>query len=119
MRRKGKPDLRPGMKVAEFTSYYWLMSELVVFARRLGLSTHGHKPELSARIEQRLRGVRDPRERKRKLSTEPPDSNKVLRRDTPVVNYKSDDKTRAFFESQIGPEFHFTYYLNQFRLARQ
>ena len=41
-----------------------------------------------------------------------------MRRDTPVVHYKSDSKTRAFFESQIGPSFHFTYYLNQYRLAR-
>ena len=40
-----------------------------------------------------------------------------MHRDTPVVNYKSDRKTREFFKSQIGPEFHFTYHVNQYRLA--
>ena len=40
-----------------------------------------------------------------------------MTRDTPVVHYKSDAKTREFFKSLIGPEFHFTYYVNQFRLA--
>jgi hypothetical protein len=37
--------------------------------------------------------------------------------ETPVVNYKSDDKTRDFFTRDIGPHFHFTYHLNQYRLA--
>jgi hypothetical protein len=32
------------------------------------------------------------------------------------VNYKSDAKTRALFEKMIGPHFHFTYHLNQYRL---
>ena len=47
----------------------------------------------------------------------PRDSDRELRRSTRVVNYKSDDRTRAFFEAQIGPHFHFTYRLNQYRLA--
>ena len=42
-----------------------------------------------------------------------------MTRDTPVVSYYSDAKTREFFKSQIGPEFHFTYHVNQFRLANE
>ena len=38
-----------------------------------------------------------------------------LTRTAPVVRYKSDALTRAFFKSQPGPEFHFTYRLNEFR----
>jgi Domain of unknown function (DUF6434) len=34
------------------------------------------------------------------------------------VQYRSDANTRAFFEAQIGPHFHFTYHLNRYRLAR-
>jgi hypothetical protein len=111
-----KPRLEPGMSVTDFTDYYWLKEELSEFARRLGLPTHGSKPELSARIERRLRGLKDRPAPKPPSSTGTRDSDEPLRRDTPVVNYKSDAKTREFFKSQIGPEFHFTYHVNQYRL---
>src|SRR5689334_9019335 len=119
MRPKSKPDLTPGMELEDFTAYYWLMAELVAFAKRLGLPSHGQKPELTARIERRLRGAHDRSVSTRKGATGPRDSDQPLRRDTPVVNYKSDEKTRAFFKAQIGPAFHFTYHLNQFRIARR
>jgi SAP domain-containing new25/Domain of unknown function (DUF6434) len=111
-----KPKLEPEMSVADFTDYYWLKADLVNFAKKLGLPTHGYKPELSARIERRLRGLKDLPDSRPQKAQGPRDSDKPLRRDTPVVNYKSDAKTRAFFKSQIGPEFHFTYHVNQFRL---
>jgi hypothetical protein len=112
-----KPKLGPMMSVADFKGYYWLKADLIEFAKRLGLPTHGYKPELSARIERRLRGLSDRPKSKPRRPRGPRDSDKPLRRDTPVVTYKSDAKTRAFFKSQIGPEFHFTYHVNQFRLA--
>jgi hypothetical protein len=105
------------MSLDDFNSYYWLKERLTAFARQLGLPTHGHKPELVRRIERRLRGLPDESERTRKPD-EPRDSDKRLRRSTAVVNYKSDARTRAFFESQIGPHFHFTYQLNQYRMSR-
>ena|ERR1041385_6358467 len=114
--QRSKPVLRAGMSATEYKAYYWMMADLVRFARRLGLSTRGHKPELSARIERCLRGMRERTEAQSKVNG-PRDSDKPLRRSTRVVNYKSDDKTRAFFESEIGPGFHFTYRLNQYRLA--
>lgn len=105
------------MSAAEYRAYYWMKAELVRFARQLNLPTHGYKPELSARIEQSLRGVPDRERPQPKQPASFRDSDKPLRRSTPVVHYKSDRKTRAFFESQIGPEFHFTYHLNQYRLS--
>ena len=114
---RSKPILRPGMTVAEYRAYYWMKDDLVRFARQLGLPTHGYKPELSTRIDRRLQGISESAEPQRKQSKGPRDSDKPIRRDTPVINYKSDDKTRGFFKSQIGPEFHFTYLLNQYRLA--
>src|SRR5260370_10590544 len=112
-----KPTLRPGISVTEYRAYYWMKDDLLRFARQLGLPTHGYKPELSARIDLRLRGISESAESQRKQSEGPRDSDKPLRRDSPVINYKSDDKTRAFFKSPIGPELHFTYLLNQYRLA--
>lgn len=117
MATHSKPILHPGMSVAEYRAYYWMKADLVRFARQLSLPTHGYKPELSSRIEQRLQRMPESPEPQRKQAKGPRDSDKPLRRHTLVVNYRSDAKTRAFFESQIGPDFHFTYYLNQYRLA--
>jgi hypothetical protein len=114
-----KRSLRPGMGVTEFRAYYWMKADLVRFARQLGLPTHGHKPELSARIERRLQGRAALTESALEPSNAQRDSDRPLRRDTPVVRYMSDAKTRAFFESQIGSGFHFTYRLNQYRLAHR
>jgi hypothetical protein len=104
------------MSVLEFRAYYRMKVDLIAFGRRLGLPTHGYKPALVNRIERRLRGLPDARE-PRPPQTGPRDSDKPLRRGTPVLHYKSDQKTRTFFKSQIGPHFHFTYHLNQYRLA--
>ena len=111
-----RPVLRPNMSVDDFRAYYWMKDRLTAFARQLGLPTHGYKPELVRRIERRLRGLPDEPERTRKPEGAR-DSDRSLRRSTAVVNYKSDEKTRAFFEAQIGPHFHFTYRLNQYRLS--
>ena len=114
-----KPKLEPGMSVADFADYYWLKDELTRFSRKLGLATHGYKPELSARIERRLRSLLDTPPSIPQRPKGPRDSDKRLTRDTPVRYYKSDARTRAFFKRQIGPEFHFTYHLNQFRLRTE
>src|ERR1041385_5502945 len=105
-RKQSKPALRVGMSAAGYKAYYWMKADLVRFARRLGLATHGHKPELSARIERRLRGVLESAKLPKKPNSQR-DSDRALRRSTPVVHYMSDDKTRAFFKSEIGPGFHF------------
>jgi hypothetical protein len=96
-----------------------MKADLVRFARQLGLPTHGYKPALSTRIERHLQGLRTPAESGPERPNAPRDSDRPLRRDTPVVRYMSDAKTRAFFESQIGPGFHFTYRLNQYRLTHR
>src|SRR5258706_8410086 len=107
------------MSVTEFRAYYRMKADLVRFARQLGLPTHGYKPELVARIERCLQGLPALARTAPEPSNGDRDSARPLRRDTPVVSYMSDAKTRAFFESQIGPGFHFTYGLNQYRLAHR
>ena len=114
-----KPELRGDMSVDDFKSYYWMKTELVAFARRLDLPSDGYKPELVRRIECQLRGLSDAPKLPRKQPKGPRDSERPLGRNAPVINYRSDEKTRAFFTSQIGSHFHFTYHLNQYRLARK
>ena len=116
-----KPKLKVGMSLVDFRDYYWLKDELIELARQLGLPTHGYKPALSARIEQSLGGepAHPESKSKSKILKQSRDSDKPLTRETRVINFKSDAKTREFFKSQIGPEFHFTYHVNQFRLANQ
>ena len=111
-----KPTLRRDISVADFKAYYWSMAELTALAKELGLSPRGNKPNLSARLERRLRGLPDEQSVEQRHRG-PRDSDKALRPETPVVSYKSDDRTRDFFKRYIGPHFHFTYRLNQYRLA--
>ncbi len=104
------------MNLQEFEDHYWMKADLIDFARDLGLATHGYKPELKERIRRHLCGE-DPVEAPPRPSRNAPrDSDRPLTRQTPVVNYKSDKKTRAFFKAEIGPEFHFTFHVNQYRL---
>ena len=117
--QRRKPPLRLGISLADFKAYYWLMVDLVALARILEMPTHGSKPELSARIERRLQNLPDLPAPRPGRAARARDSAGPLRRDTQVVNYKSDAKTRAFFVAQIGPSFHFTYHLNQYRLAHE
>jgi len=114
-----KPVLHAGLTPQEFQSYYWMKDQLVAFARSLGLATHGYKPELSARIERKLCGLQDLAGPRRVSTARARDSDSPLTRKTRVANYKSDAGTRAFFKQQIGPNFHFTYHLNQYRLRRR
>jgi len=120
-RRGGdKPELNAEITVEEFLDFYWLKEDLVALARALGLPTGGYKPELSARIERRLRGLEpepEAAERPRARKGAARDSDRPLTRETPVVHYKSDQKTRDFFKGEIGSHFHFTYHVNQYRLS--
>src|SRR6266700_123230 len=98
MSKRGKssgrrPKLHPGMRVDELRNYYWMKADLVGLARRLGLPTDGYKVELHARIERRLRGLPELSGPPRQPAKAPRDSDQQLRSDTPVVNYKSDQKT--------------------------
>lgn len=117
MSQKRTRKLHQDMSVADFKAYYRMKDDLIKFARRLGLSADGYKPELTARIERRLRGLPVPKDPKQ--SKGPRDSDKPLSRSTTVVNYRSDEKTRAFFTRQIGPHFHFTSHVNQYRLTHE
>jgi hypothetical protein len=113
-----RPALTPAMPVDALTDYYWLKDELARFCVEHDIPSSGRKLELRDRIEHFLRTGEAPR-RKRSAESGERDSNGKLTRDTPVRNYKSDTATRAFFEAEIGPHFHFTAHLNAFRKQRK
>ena len=75
--------------MADFKAYYWSMADLTDFAKLLGLSSHGNKPDLSARIERRLRGLPDEQSLQQSGSTGPRDSDNTLRPETPVAAMQS------------------------------
>ena len=93
------------MRADDFKTYYWMKQDLIAFARQLGLPTHGYKPELSSRILAHLTGGANFSEISKPPTKAPRDSAAPLRRDSPVINYKNDRKTREFFKSQIGTTF--------------
>jgi SAP domain-containing protein/uncharacterized protein DUF6434 len=113
-----RPALTPAMPVDALTDYYWLKDELARFCVEHGIPSSGRKLELRDRIERFLRTGEVPRGGGKAASGDR-DSAGKLTRDTPVRHYTSDKATRAFFEREIGPHFHFTAHLNTFRKQRK
>ena len=109
-----RPPLAPGMMPAALDRYYWYMAELVAYCRAAGLPTAGQKHEVIERVRAHLAGRPTP-------AGGGPAAVKArgprrLALDEPVgADYKCDAETRAFFESVIGPHFHFTAHLQRFR----
>lgn len=115
-----RPSLAPGMAVEALDAYYWYMQELVTYCREQGLPTHGHKHEVLERVRDHLRGRRimTPQAPARARATRAVTDDHTITLETRVgPDYKCDAKTRAFFESVIGPHFHFTAHLQRFRRA--
>ena len=93
------------MPASELRRWYWLRSELAVFARTLGISTGGGKEELTARIADVLAGRRPqpPTRRERGSQLAGP-----LHGDTVVPpGQRCSQDLRDFLIGRIGPGFHF------------
>jgi len=108
-----RPNLTVSLNPELFKNCYWDKKELVSFCSANGLSTIGGKADLVNRIEyflhtgQKLASIKIKRIDRR-------DSDNKITKDTLVVNYKNDAKTRNFFEKEIGTHFRFNSYLRQF-----
>ncbi|MDF1678042.1 MAG: SAP domain-containing protein [Legionellaceae bacterium] len=86
-----------------FRQHYYDKKTLITFCRSVGIRTTGLKNDLSDRIDQFLRTGEIPQVSVYKKGGKP-DSELGLGLDMPVIHYKSDLKTRAFFQKHI-PEF--------------
>lgn len=108
-----KPKLTVQLDPELFKNYYWYKKELVSFCSKNGLSTYGGKLDLIDRIEHFLRtGQATSFTAIRRIGKW--DSDTTITKETPVINYKNDAKTRNFFKKEIGSHFHFNEYLRKF-----
>lgn len=115
-----RPSLEPGMAPEALDAYYWYLQELVAYCREQGLSTQGHKHEVIERMRHHLCGmlVMTSRESVRAKASRAATGARTITLETRIgPDYKCDADTRAFFESVIGPHFHFTAHLQRFRRA--
>jgi hypothetical protein len=122
-----RPVLETGMALDALDRYYWYMAELVGFCRAAGLDNSGQKHEVIERVRAHLQGR--PRPVVRGTPAAPMNSVKPAKLAAAGIaggrkfgldeqigsNYKCDAETRAYFESVIGPHFHFTAHLQRFR----
>lgn len=108
-----KPELTDSLDPELFKDYYWNKKELVSFCSNNGLSTYGGKIDLINRIEHFLRtGQATSFAKIRRIGKW--DSDTIITKETPVINYKNDSKTRKFFKEALGSHFHFNEYLRKF-----
>lgn len=93
---------------ANFKQCYWRKVELIAYCRDQGLSTQGSKVELIERITLFLETGKRERPIRQTVALHEWDSVRApITRETPVMYYKSDPLTRAFFCKEIGPHFRF------------
>lgn len=95
------PELDRLLHADIFTQHYYTVQQLRSFCQKEGLSSAGVKSELNERIEVYLRsGKKLAHKRQTIIGSFDSDSENGIRPDTPVLNYKTDQATRAFFNSQ-------------------
>ncbi len=98
-----KLPLTSSLSPESFRAHYYDKKELIKFCQSKGIPTSGLKGELNERIVLFLETGEIPQVSVYKKGGKP-DSELGLSLDMPVIHYKSDLKTRAFFQKYI-PEF--------------
>ena len=113
-----RPHLTPSLSGAEVQRWYWLKSELLDFARDLGVSTSGSKDDLAARIVARLDGHRSQPPRGRSRQAREPQLHGELYAETVIPpGQRASQVLREWFTAQLGPSFHFDRYMRDFLAA--
>lgn len=129
-----RPELTRSIRSEDFCNYYWLKEELQDFCRQYDISTRGGKIEISKRIERFLvNGFVSSADRANSRLSLParpsgPDHSRWTQKSSssglydhalsPATiipsHFKCTQECRAFFESVIGPKFHFSVYMQDF-----
>lgn len=109
-----RPILSKTTRASDFKKFYWDKKELIAFCKQNKIPANGGKIELAEKIEFFLSSGGKIKSIRKKTHKSFYDSDQNITVDTPVINYKNDVKTRAFFISQIGNAFKFNSYLRAF-----
>jgi hypothetical protein len=107
-----RPALDAHLEADTFRRFYYLKEELIRFCRQNGLAASGSKEALADRVDRYLRtGLPDRTPAARRTQPRP---RRALRPDSePALGaalgegFKCTEARRAFFESIVGPRFHF------------
>lgn len=114
MAESERPALSPNLTGAEFSHWYWLKTELTVFARQLQIRTSGSKETLTARIKAALDG----RPFDEPLPTTRPSPSQLtgtVTQDSVIPKGQRCSRVvREWFVSQVGPGFRFDGPMRQF-----
>ena len=109
-----RPSLTADISGAELQRWYWLKSELVDFARTLGIAPSGGKQELTARIVARLDGRALPASGPRR----PAAADRLPEPLGPTTRIPSGQRCtqqlRGYFLDAIGPGFRFDAPMREF-----
>ena len=109
-----RPNLTRTLSCAEFQAHYWLKSELTDFCRAHGLSASGGKLELAARIAHWLETGEvkfEPSPRRPKRATI---IGELKPESVIPEGCTASQRLRAYFELELGKEFHFNRFMREF-----
>jgi hypothetical protein len=115
-----RPPLTKHLSPEDFRSFYWLKQELMEFCREHGLATTGSKKDLELRVETCLRtgsATEKPAQggAPRVKGQMPRPMPLEFRRETVIgPGWRCSQALRAFFEREIGPQFHFNGLMRDF-----
>jgi hypothetical protein len=101
--------------VEDFRDYYWLKAELLDFCRQQGLPTSGSKQAVTERIAHFLQTGEILPIRPRSSSRSSQAMPETFTHETVIGSgWRCSQALRAFFEAEIGPNFHFNKVMRDF-----
>lgn len=107
-----RPELNENISLQDFTDFYWLKEELVLFCKESGIDYSRGKIEITNRIIHFLKTGEKLKKEKNRQGIKPKSkfdwNNEVLSIETLITdNYKNSDNARLFFTKEIGKHFKF------------
>ena len=102
-----RPELNLTTTPEQFTDFYWLKEELLIFCKENNIPASGSKNELTGRIYEYLKTgmviiLYQNRQKKSSIAEVPPALDSII-----PEGCKYDEKLRTFFKAQIGEHFKF------------
>lgn len=110
-----RPPLTPHISSADFQQFYWLKQELVAFCREQKLPTTGSKQQLTERINHYLNpSLPAPAIPPAGSIPLTPMPTHFTRQSIIGPGWRCSQALRAFFEQELGPQFHFNGVMRDF-----